>query len=124
MSQIPRTCTGRSGCTCLARHHGQWQGPLSGVAAGVTVRGTAGSMGQLQIMAGGVTGCTVLSVTGARGPGELEDRCHRRGYGLWRGSAHAGAGKQGDHDKDGDGERGTRRFLIRKHMHEVARNGQ
>ena len=62
MSQIPRTCTGRSGCTCLARHHGQWQGPLSGVAAGVTVRGTAGSMGQLQIMAGGVTGCTVLSL--------------------------------------------------------------
>ena len=63
-------------------------------------------------------------VTGARGPGELEGRCHRRGYGLWPGSAHAGAGKQGDHDQDGDGERGNRCFLIRKHMHEVARNGQ
>ena len=123
MSQIPRTCTGRSGCTCLARHHGQWQGPSSGVAAGVTVRGTAGSMGQLQIMAGGVTGCTVLwlPVPGVPVSGGSVSPA---GYGLWRGSAHAGAGKQGDHDKDGDGERGTRCFLIRKHMHEVARNGQ
>ena len=54
--------------------HGQWQTPPAGGAAGVIVGDTAGSIGQLQMAAGGgITTRTVLAFATTRVPAGLTE---------------------------------------------------